>query len=102
MALRSTRTKPEDGRGAGHGGQQSAGGVQLHPLAVRFTQRLASQIDHQQADRNVDQERDAPGNLGQRAADDQAHHRTDTRHGGEHRRGGVTRRPLGECGRDQR
>ena len=58
-ALLRAHREAEHRGGAAERGQDGAGGVELQPLAVRLTQRLAGQVDHQQADRDVDQERPA-------------------------------------------
>ena len=83
------------------GGQQRAGDVELEPFVAGLVQSGQRDPDDERTDREVDQEGQPPGHLGERAADDQAHHRADSGHRGEHRGGGARRRGYDGPRREQ-
>ena len=88
--------------GTGQGGQQCAGDVELEPFVAGLLETGERDRDDEDADGQVDQERQPPRDHGQRTAEHQAEHRPDALHGRRDGHGPVAGMPDGVGGGDQR
>ena len=88
--------------GAAQRGQQRAGDVEFESFVVGLGEPRHRDPDDDDADRHVDQERQPPGDDGQRTTEHQAQHRTEALHGRRHRHRLVAGVPDGVGRGDQR